>query len=176
MPYCHQIGLCGSTGIRFRQSHLPHSINVPNRQLQILQRLHPPSNLGLSTPYLAIPFFPLRMRAFSTRSLRWVSPCRPSWSRVSSAFAPTKARPFRGATFPALSRLHVRPFSASTPARSTFDSDSTIYALSTASGRAAIAVVRVSGPACVQVSGQKYGSHVCRQYNATDNLDLFFYG
>lgn len=31
------------------------------------------------------------------------------------------------------------------------DGDSTIYALSTAPGRAAIAVVRASGPACVQV-------------------------
>ena len=135
-----------------------------------------PCNAGFFTPYPAVPFFPLRMRAFSAQSLRWVSPCRPSWSRVSAALTPSKARPFRGAAFPALPRPHIRPFSASTPARSTFDSDSTIYALSTASGRAAIAVVRVSGPACVQVSGQKYGSHVCRQYNATDDLDLFFYG
>lgn len=31
------------------------------------------------------------------------------------------------------------------------DADSTIYALSTAPGRAAIAVVRISGPACVSV-------------------------
>ncbi|PLN78196.1 P-loop containing nucleoside triphosphate hydrolase protein [Aspergillus taichungensis] len=90
------------------------------------------------------------MRAFSVQRLRWVSPCRPSWSRV-SAFAPTRARQLRGAAFPALPRPHIRQFSASTPARSTFDSDSTIYALSTASGRAAIAVVRVSGPACVQI-------------------------
>jgi tRNA modification GTPase len=31
------------------------------------------------------------------------------------------------------------------------DADSTIYALSTAPGRAAIAVVRISGPACASV-------------------------
>lgn len=44
-----------------------------------------------------------------------------------------------------------RCFSASTPARFNLEGDSTIYALSTASGRAAIAVVRVSGSACVSV-------------------------
>ncbi|KAJ9264207.1 hypothetical protein DTO212C5_7266 [Paecilomyces variotii] len=42
-------------------------------------------------------------------------------------------------------------FSSSTPLRFVSDADSTIYALSTASGRAAIAVARVSGPACVQI-------------------------
>ncbi|GKZ49617.1 mitochondrial splicing system protein [Aspergillus brasiliensis] len=44
-----------------------------------------------------------------------------------------------------------RYFSISSPAQSIFDADSTIYALSTATGRAAIAVVRASGPACVQI-------------------------
>ncbi|KAJ9381927.1 hypothetical protein DTO063F5_5892 [Paecilomyces variotii] len=45
----------------------------------------------------------------------------------------------------------IRHFSSSTPLRFVSDADSTIYALSTASGRAAIAVARVSGPACVQI-------------------------
>lgn len=33
-----------------------------------------------------------------------------------------------------------------------FNGDSTIYALSTAPGRAAIGIIRISGPACLQVS------------------------
>lgn len=46
------------------------------------------------------------------------------------------------------------------------DADSTIYALSTAPGRAAIAVVRVSGPACasVRISSKAdldYVKHLC---------------
>ncbi|KAJ9208472.1 putative mitochondrial GTPase [Paecilomyces variotii] len=45
----------------------------------------------------------------------------------------------------------IRHFSSSTSVRFVSDADSTIYALSTASGRAAIAVARVSGPACVQI-------------------------
>lgn len=35
--------------------------------------------------------------------------------------------------------------------------DPTIYALSTAPGRAAIAVIRVSGSECVKVNGPKHG-------------------
>lgn len=49
----------------------------------------------------------------------------------------------------------VRRFSASPAARFSLDGTSTIYALSTVSGRAAIAVVRVSGSACVQVRASK---------------------
>ncbi|KAJ9298879.1 hypothetical protein DTO271G3_3121 [Paecilomyces variotii] len=45
----------------------------------------------------------------------------------------------------------IRHFSSSTPVRFISAADSTIYALSTASGRAAIAVARISGPACVQI-------------------------
>lgn len=45
----------------------------------------------------------------------------------------------------------IRGFSATRSAQFMLDGDSTIYALSTAPGRAAIAVVRVSGPACVPV-------------------------
>lgn len=41
-----------------------------------------------------------------------------------------------------------------TEARGTFVGDDTIYALSTAPGRAGIAVVRISGPSCLQVSTQ----------------------
>ncbi|CAG8937320.1 unnamed protein product [Penicillium salamii] len=46
---------------------------------------------------------------------------------------------------------HVRTFSSTFPAQFMLDGDSTIYALSTAPGRAAIAVVRISGPACVPI-------------------------
>lgn len=50
---------------------------------------------------------------------------------------------------------HVRSFSSTCPAQFMLDGDSTIYALSTAPGRAAIAVVRISGPACVPVCASK---------------------
>ncbi|KAJ5545380.1 hypothetical protein N7461_007684 [Penicillium sp. DV-2018c] len=45
----------------------------------------------------------------------------------------------------------ARPFSSTRPVKFMLDGDSTIYALSTATGRAAIAVVRVSGPACTSI-------------------------
>ncbi|KAJ5475972.1 hypothetical protein N7475_001701 [Penicillium sp. IBT 31633x] len=45
----------------------------------------------------------------------------------------------------------ARAFSSSRPSKFMLDGDSTIYALSTATGRAAIAVVRVSGPACTSI-------------------------
>jgi tRNA modification GTPase len=45
----------------------------------------------------------------------------------------------------------ARAFSSTRPTQFMLDGDSTIYALSTAPGRAAIAVVRISGPACVPV-------------------------
>ncbi|CAG8072289.1 unnamed protein product [Penicillium olsonii] len=44
-----------------------------------------------------------------------------------------------------------RAFSSTGPRSFMIDGDSTIYALSTAPGRAAIAVVRISGPACVPI-------------------------
>ncbi|KAF9892167.1 mitochondrial splicing system protein [Aspergillus nanangensis] len=44
-----------------------------------------------------------------------------------------------------------RLFSASSALNTFLDSETTIFALSTAPGRAAIAVVRVSGPACAQI-------------------------
>lgn len=46
---------------------------------------------------------------------------------------------------------HARAFSSTRATQFMLDGDSTIYALSTAPGRAAIAVVRISGPACVPV-------------------------
>lgn len=88
------------------------------------------------------------MRAFGFWSLRRAFTFRPSWSRYSCshAVALDLARP-------AQRRLPstCRQFSASPSFRFSLEADSTIYALSTAPGRAAIAVVRVSGSACVQV-------------------------
>ena len=98
----------------------------------------------------------LRMRASSLLPLRWAIPFRPSWSRPSSGIA--VARAFSSHLRPGPAPQTFRPssrgwrcFSASAPARFNLEGDSTIYALSTASGRAAIAVVRVSGSACVSV-------------------------
>ncbi|GAQ03537.1 hypothetical protein ALT_0858 [Aspergillus lentulus] len=88
------------------------------------------------------------MRAFGFWSLRRAFTFRPSWSRYSCshAVALDLARP-------AQRRLPstCRQFSASPSFRFSLEADSTIYALSTAPGRAAIAVVRVSGSACVQI-------------------------
>ncbi|KAJ5612344.1 hypothetical protein N7510_005538 [Penicillium lagena] len=93
------------------------------------------------------------MRASCPRAARWAAPFRPSWNRSlqhnslrhvrhdvaipAHPFPPTKG--------------HWRSFSSNRPARFILDGDSTIYALSTAPGRAAIAVVRVSGPSCVSI-------------------------
>jgi len=60
----------------------------------------------------------------------------------------------RALTHPQRHPYHPRSFS---------DEDSTIFALSTASGKAAIAVIRISGPACIQVSlaPERYSSGKC---------------
>ncbi|PYI10859.1 P-loop containing nucleoside triphosphate hydrolase protein [Aspergillus sclerotiicarbonarius CBS 121057] len=84
------------------------------------------------------------MRSPAIRTLRWATPLRPSWNRCA-------AGPSRLARSSVPRLPPRRYFSGSTPAQSIFDADSTIYALSTASGRAAIAVVRASGPACAQI-------------------------
>jgi tRNA modification GTPase len=55
--------------------------------------------------------------------------------------APHRCR--RAMTQPQRRPYHLRPLN---------HENSTIYALSTASGKAAIAVIRISGPACIQVS------------------------
>ncbi|PYH77730.1 P-loop containing nucleoside triphosphate hydrolase protein [Aspergillus uvarum CBS 121591] len=87
------------------------------------------------------------MRGFNLRTLRWAAAARPS--------LPVRNRAVSSRRSPApLLLLNPSPrrcFSACRPNFSLFDADSTIYALSTAPGRAAIAVVRVSGPACVQI-------------------------
>jgi hypothetical protein len=91
-----------------------------------------------------------RMRASSFRHLRWVAiPVRSPWSRPLG-----RAHPFCHVlhSTKSLTPQH-RCFSASRTIRLIREGDSTIYALSTAPGRAAIAVVRVSGPDCVSVCG-----------------------
>ncbi|KAF7591992.1 mitochondrial splicing system protein [Aspergillus hancockii] len=91
------------------------------------------------------------MRKTCFQTLRWVIPSRPSWSGHCYTLPRGNAHPARFALFPTPAVPQRRQFSTSSPAQSLLDGDSTIYALSTAPGRAAIAVVRVSGPACVQV-------------------------
>ncbi|KAJ5238327.1 hypothetical protein N7468_002946 [Penicillium chermesinum] len=78
------------------------------------------------------------MQALYPRALRWALVSRTPWLRPR---VPLRRNPFRP----------LRGFSSSKPANFMLDADSTIYALSTAPGRAAIAVVRVSGPACASV-------------------------
>ncbi|KAJ5547862.1 hypothetical protein N7513_005096 [Penicillium frequentans] len=93
------------------------------------------------------------MQASRFRVLRWAS-FRPAWNRTPAAGLHnllcyhTEIRPS-----PAAQRVSSlkRSFTSSSSRRFMLDADSTIYALSTAPGRAAIAVVRVSGPACVSI-------------------------
>ncbi|KAJ5924139.1 hypothetical protein N7466_008326 [Penicillium verhagenii] len=93
------------------------------------------------------------MQASRRRVLRWAS-FRPAWNRIPAA----------GLHDPLCYRMEIRPslveqqglrlsrsFTSSSPSKFMLDADSTIYALSTAPGRAAIAVVRVSGPASVSI-------------------------
>jgi hypothetical protein len=96
----------------------------------------------------------LCMRA-SHRLLRWATPFGHATSRPWPAIlnkANIRRHAFPPET-PVLRRTgrQARAFSSTLPTRFMLDVDSTIYALSTAPGRAAIAVVRVSGPASVPV-------------------------
>ncbi|KAL3479465.1 hypothetical protein BJX99DRAFT_71069 [Aspergillus californicus] len=88
------------------------------------------------------------MRAFPFRYLRRVAvPSRSPWNCQLG-----RAHPFRHSlSSPIPPTSQNRWFSATPPTWLTRDGDTTIYALSTAPGRAAIAVVRVSGPDCVSV-------------------------
>ncbi|KAL4782290.1 GTP-binding protein TrmE N-terminus-domain-containing protein [Aspergillus varians] len=88
------------------------------------------------------------MRPHLFRHLRWVAiPVRSPWNRPWG-----RAHSFRHAlNTPVPPTPQSRSFSASLPHRLVHGGESTIYALSTAPGRAAIAVVRVSGPGCVSI-------------------------
>ncbi|KAJ5638816.1 hypothetical protein N7528_001206 [Penicillium herquei] len=96
----------------------------------------------------------LRMQAPRSRILRWASPLGPRWSQISRA-GQREPCIHHISTRPSATRLKpfelTRSFSSSVRRTFMLETDSTIYALSTASGRAAIAVVRVSGPACVPI-------------------------
>ncbi|CAI7629337.1 unnamed protein product [Penicillium glandicola] len=94
------------------------------------------------------------MRA-SRRVLRWASPIS---SRTSQQWQTIPNRSYirrhgllSESPAPRLPPGQARAFSSTRPTRFMLDGDSTIYALSTATGRAAIAVVRVSGPACASI-------------------------
>ncbi|KAL4989031.1 GTP-binding protein TrmE N-terminus-domain-containing protein [Aspergillus falconensis] len=88
------------------------------------------------------------MRASVFRHLRWVAnPVRSPWNRPWGKAHPV-CHPLNNSVS---STQQHRYFAASVPSRLLHEGDSTIYALSTAPGRAAIAVVRVSGPACVSI-------------------------
>ncbi|KAL3448605.1 GTP-binding protein TrmE N-terminus-domain-containing protein [Aspergillus insuetus] len=88
------------------------------------------------------------MRASSFRHLRWVAiPVRSPCSRPLGRARPLCHVPHSTKSLPPQHRC----FSASRRIRLICEGDSTIYALSTAPGRAAIAVVRLSGPDCVSI-------------------------
>ncbi|OJJ43737.1 hypothetical protein ASPZODRAFT_19044 [Penicilliopsis zonata CBS 506.65] len=84
---------------------------------------------------------------------RWVNPFRHQWTLPAFGGPPNRVASKRAAQvlLPRISRNGVRCFSSYPPAFFSIGHDSTIYALSTAPGRAAIAVIRVSGSACVKI-------------------------
>ncbi|KAJ5139069.1 uncharacterized protein N7515_003917 [Penicillium bovifimosum] len=94
------------------------------------------------------------MRA-SRRVLRWVPPsslaASRTWQAIPNRFC--TGRHDLPSKSPVLQRTagQARPFSSTSPVKFMLYGDSTIYALSTATGRAAIAVVRISGPACTSI-------------------------
>ncbi|KAK4869669.1 hypothetical protein LT330_006051 [Penicillium expansum] len=94
------------------------------------------------------------MRA-SRRVLRWASPFSSStsqpWQTISNKSYIRRHGFLSESSGLRRSPGQARAFSSTRPARFMLDADSTIYALSTATGRAAIAVVRVSGPACASI-------------------------
>ncbi|CEO58401.1 hypothetical protein PMG11_03130 [Penicillium brasilianum] len=97
------------------------------------------------------------MRATRPRALRWASSFCPSWNQPHTRAARLGSCPLFGNYVPVSARTphrassNIRSFSSSQHRRFMLDTDSTIYALSTAPGRAAIAVVRISGPACATI-------------------------
>ncbi|CAG8907396.1 unnamed protein product [Penicillium nalgiovense] len=94
------------------------------------------------------------MRA-SRRVLRWASPFSSStsqpWQTISNKSYIRRHGFLSESPGPRRPPAQARAFSSTRPTRFMLDGDSTIYALSTATGRAAIAVVRVSGPACASI-------------------------
>ncbi|CAI7589022.1 unnamed protein product [Penicillium discolor] len=94
------------------------------------------------------------MRA-SRRVLRWASPFSTStsqpWQTISNKSYTRRHGFFSESPGPRRTPGQARAFSSTRPTRFMLDGDSTIYALSTATGRAAIAVVRISGPACTSI-------------------------
>ena len=114
---------------------------------------NPPINLlNESTGRMHVAFRGLRLSPSSRAFRRFSSknelrcrheapeaPCRPA------AVQRRNVHSFRNTTRSNLSESGNRP-------SSTFQHFDTIYALSSGAGRAAIAVIRVSGPACLEVS------------------------
>ncbi|KAJ5358490.1 uncharacterized protein N7496_010903 [Penicillium cataractarum] len=87
------------------------------------------------------------MQVTRPRVLRWASPFRPSWKQPYTRISGLDDRPLLrnhapvSARAPHQARSNVRSFSSSQHKGFMLDADSTIYALSTAPGRAAIAVI-----------------------------------
>jgi hypothetical protein len=65
-------------------------------------------------------------------------------------FAPRAHNPIPSSRNKCLSSF-IRPYSIVAQGEQVYIQDDTIFALSTATGKAAIAVIRISGPACVEV-------------------------
>lgn len=111
-------------------------------------------------------YLSLRMRRFLSLSKPWVLPFGRNGRgvRIISSVSPHYHRIVRPAPQQQFQRCRFSSRGRSQRASSVIDelslsspsvalgADSTIYALSTAPGRAAIAIIRISGPACLQVT------------------------
>ncbi|EEH16851.2 hypothetical protein PABG_06938 [Paracoccidioides brasiliensis Pb03] len=119
---------------------------LPSNRLTFPRRLQNPINRLKHHRGDTVRAVSLRMRRYLSKPLRWAFTLRPPWIRscwlttiggeeICRPRAPDRRGPIRWqSTSPVVGEL-----------------SSTIYALSTAPGRAAIAIIRVSGPGCVQI-------------------------
>lgn len=104
---------------------------------------------SISTPYHAVRLRNLGMRAVASLITRihglTRQACAPTLSRSTSLVLAHPSHVLHHNGRRPLSLPQLRPY------HSRLAGEPTIYALSTASGKAAIAVIRISGPACKQV-------------------------
>jgi hypothetical protein len=133
-----------------------HVLNSPKSQGVVSRSVHKShifkttlSNHPITTSFLSPPCMRRCLYRFPLWDYLRGSPV--NWRATRGCAIPVRsysALPLRSAVS---SQLERASRALSTDAE-TQHGDSTIYALSTATGRAAIAIVRVSGPACLKVS------------------------
>ncbi|OAX82031.1 hypothetical protein ACJ72_03628 [Emergomyces africanus] len=90
------------------------------------------------------------MRRYFSKTLRWASLPSPSWTSPRCLNSVKGEQPYGYTPLKTQNQHGLRRWQSTSSVVGEQPS-STIYALSTAPGRAAIAIIRISGPACVQI-------------------------